>query len=458
MRGLCLIVLIAFVVGVVGPVAEAQAQTGAIEGTVVARENGEPVADAIVLVEGTSLVAVANGIGRLRLEDVPAGSVVLVVQAQGFLELRVPGVQVPQGQTLQLIVELEVSPNYMERVQVTATKTRLSIGDVAAQADIIDRATIDARGDQALTQAIAHVPGAIIATQLGLFESVLLRGMPRVGNEFTNTLLLIDGVPQTNSGNDARVVALPINDARSIEVVRGPTSALYGRTAIGGAINVLTADPTPEPQVGFEFTGGEFGMAKGIFNASGPLEQWGGYYVSVASERNGGYFENKTTSDFVVGNSALFAKLRFVPDGQSFGTVSVNRVISDNSTPTNEPVVNGRLLHEIDPRFDRFTNLNIPGRNYHQEEGRVTLNYTRALSPQASVVGVFGYRAVQLKFLDDGDFIGAPYDLAANTLTMYAFSQQADEDVYYSEARVEATPQWGGRRALADPRGLLRAK
>ena len=444
LAGLSLVLLAVFEGGIgVRVQAALAAQTGTMAGTVVARVDGQAVAEAVVVIEGTNLTAITNAIGRFRIDNVPPGDVVLNVQAPGFLELQVPSVEIRANETLPLVIELEVTPNFLARVQVTATKTSLSVGAVAAPADIVDRATIDRRGDQTLTQAIAHVPGAIIATQLGLFESVLLRGMPRVGNEFTNTLLLIDGVPQTNSGNDARVVGLTINDARSIEVVRGPNSALYGRTAIGGAINVLTADPTPDPQVGFEFTGGQFGMAKGIFNASGPLEEWGGYYVSVASEREGGYFENRTTSDYVTGNTALFAKLRFVPDGKSFGTVTVNRVISDNSTPTNEPVINGRLLHEIDPRFNRLTNFNIPGRNYHQEEGRVTLNYTRALSSQARVVGVFGYRAVQLKFLDDGDFIGAPYDLDANTITMYPFSQQADEDVYYSEARVEVTPQWG---------------
>ena len=261
MLGLSLALLFGFGAGVEARVAPGHAQSaqvGTIAGTVVAREDGQAVAEAVVVIEGADLTAVTNAIGRFRIENVPPGDVVLIVQASGFLELRVPSLQIPPNETMPLTVELEVTPNFLERVQVTATKTSLSIGDVAASADTVDRATIDRRGDQVLTQAIAHVPGAIIATQLGLFESVLLRGMPRVGNEFTNTLLLIDGVPQTNSGNDARVVALTINDARSIEVVRGPNSALYGRTAIGGAINVLTADPTPDPQVGFEFTGGEF--------------------------------------------------------------------------------------------------------------------------------------------------------------------------------------------------------
>jgi outer membrane cobalamin receptor len=176
-----------------------------------------------------------------------------------------------------LTIELEPTPNYLETVQVTAKKSPFTVGDVAAPTTIVDRETIERRGDQRLTEAVEHVPGAIVTTELGVFESVLFRGMPRVGNEFTNTLLLIDGVPQTNSGNDARVVALPINDASNIEIVRGPNSALYGRTAIGGAINVLTADPTASPELKVDLTGGQFGTAKGVVGVSGPIQQWGGY-------------------------------------------------------------------------------------------------------------------------------------------------------------------------------------
>ncbi|HYR88317.1 MAG TPA: hypothetical protein VE422_29830 [Terriglobia bacterium] len=93
--------------------------------------------------------------------------------------------------------------------------------------------------------------------------------------------------------------------------------------------------------------------------------------MSAARERNHGYF--KATSDFLDTNSALFSKLVFAPDRRSFGSISLNHVVSDNSTPTNEPIINGRFLHELDSRFDRFTSFNIPGPNYHQAEGRVTL-------------------------------------------------------------------------------------
>jgi outer membrane receptor protein involved in Fe transport len=423
--------------------AAAQAGSAGISGAVVSKQSGQPVAGATVSVEGGSLTAQTTAGGRFRIDGVPDGPVVLVVKAPGFLDLRTADVSARTGEATQITVELEPTPNYMERVQVTATKAPLSVGDVAAQTDIVDRSVIESRGDQSLVQAIAHVPGAVVSTQLGIFESVMLRGMPRGDPEFTNTLLLVDGVPQTTSRNGSRVVGLTINDASNIEIVRGPNSALYGRTAIGGSVNVRTADPTARPEFGVDLTGGQLGTAKGVARVSGPISSWGGYYFSVGKERSGGYYNTKTGGDYVNGNTAGFGKLTFSPDAKSFGSVSFNRVDSDNSTPTNEPIVDGQLLHVVDPRFDRLTNFNIPGPNYHQDENRFTVNYQRQLSPWARLVEVFGYRTVDQKFIDDGDFIGSPFDLASHTIEQYPFNQELKENIAYQELRAEFTPSAG---------------
>jgi outer membrane receptor protein involved in Fe transport len=423
----------------------AQGPSTGVTGIVVSKQSGRPVPDAVVAAESGGQTVTTNGAGRFRL-DIPAGSVVpvtLVVKAPGYLDLRTPAVSVRTGETIQVTVEMETTPNFMERVQVTATKAPLSVGDVAAQTNIVDKADIESRGDQTLVQAIAHVPGAVVSTQLGIFESVMLRGMPRGDPEFTNTLLLVDGVPQTTSRNGSRVIGVTINDASNIEIVRGPNSALYGRTAIGGSVNVRTADPTATPELNVDLTGGQFGSGKGAAKVSGPISQWGGYYFSIGKERNGGYYNTKTGGDYVDGNVAGFGKLTFSPDTKSFGSISFNRVDSDNSTPTNEPISGGRFLHEIDPRFDRLTNFNISGPNYHQDENRFTVNYQRQFSPWARLVEVFGYRNVDQKFIDDGDFIGTPFDPVAHTIEMYPFDQELKEDIAYQELRVELTPKVG---------------
>ena len=68
-------------------------QTGSIAGTVVTREGGRPVTGATVVVEGRNLTAVANGVGRFRLDGVPAGQAVVIVDGPGLLQLRVPDVR-----------------------------------------------------------------------------------------------------------------------------------------------------------------------------------------------------------------------------------------------------------------------------------------------------------------------------------------------------------------------------
>ena len=409
--------------------------SGAVAGTVVSEAEGRGVPGATVSLAGTETLTFTDAVGRFQLEGVAPGTVELVVEAPGYSEIRQGGLIIRSGETTRVELALEVTANFMERIQVTGTKTPLSIGELAAQADIIDRGTIDLRGDQQLTQAIAHVPGLVVSTQAGSFESVTLRGLPRDGNEFTSTLLLIDGVPQTDSRNSARVVNLPINDAAAIEVVRGPSSALYGRTAIGGSVNLLTAEPTTDHRVGVDLTGGEFATWKGLAHAGGPAGEWGGYYVSGSSEESDGWYSGDV--DVTVDRWALFGKLAFVPDAKSSGSFSANVVDSDQGTPTNVPIIEGRLLSDIDPRFDRLMNLNLPGPNYHQDEDRYTGNYTRQLGPSSSVTALVGYREIVYQFIDDGDVIGSPFDLAAGTLTMYPFEQRTTEDISYSELRFE---------------------
>ena len=424
-------------------------QTGTVAGVVVSRASHQPVPTARISIVGSSGETVTGPSGRFRLENVPAGSIEIIVRAAGFLELHTSAAQVSPASIVELTVELEPTLNIFERVQVTATKESLELGDVPAQTTVVDRGLIDSRGDQTLTQAIAHVPGAVVSTQLGIFESVMLRGMPRGDPEFTNTLLLIDGVPQTLSNNGARIIAMPIYDAASVEIVRGPNSALYGRTAIGGTVNIRTADPTPRREVGLDLTAGEFGLAKGLGRVSGPLKSWGGYYVSAGAERNGGFFVNRTTSDFSDSTRSLFGKLTVAPNSATFGSVSLNHVDSTNFTPTNEPIIDGELLHVLDPRFDRRTNFNIPGPNYKQRESRLAANLTRQLTPWASVVEVFGYRDVQHKFVEDGDFIAGPFDLDAHTVSMYPFSQTMNEHIFYEELRLELKGQAGSGRSHA---------
>jgi len=417
-----------------------QLQPGA--GTLVTRvvdsASDAPLEHAVVTVEGPNLRGVTAATGLVTLNHVPEGHYTISARLLGYRERHVADVRVIPDSVVRLTIRLVPSAAVLEQVQVTAGKTAQSLVDVPAMTTTISPQDISAQGDGRFTEALNNVPGLINSALETQFESVMLRGMPREGNEWTNTLLMIDGVPQTDSRNSARVINLPLQDVNSVEVVEGPNSALYGRTAVGGVVNVLTPNPTADPRFDVDLQGGQFDQFGVKVAASGPLQDWGGYYVSASENQNHAYYLQPYT--FTIKANDLFGKFTFSPDPQSHGMLSINEVVSDNALPTPLPIVNGVLLSALDKQINLFQNYNLPSSNYHQEETRATLNYERTLNPWLTGTGIVGYRHIVYQFQNDGDGIGAPFDTVAHTFAQYPFAETYSENIYYSELRARMQP------------------
>lgn len=106
-------------------------------------------------------------------------------------------------------------------------------------------------GATSIEEALRLVPGVIVRQKTNGNFDVHLRGLDNIPpnnmllySENTNILLMIDGRPMFNYAHGAIVwESLPIGfeDIDRIEVVRGPSSALYGSNAVNGVINIITA-------------------------------------------------------------------------------------------------------------------------------------------------------------------------------------------------------------------------
>ncbi len=109
-------------------------------------------------------------------------------------------------------------------------------------------------GATSIEEALRLVPGVIVRQKSNGNYDVHLRGLDNIPpnnmllySENTNILLMIDGRPMFNYAHGAIVwESLPIGfeDIDRIEVVRGPSSALYGSNAVNGVINIITAKTT----------------------------------------------------------------------------------------------------------------------------------------------------------------------------------------------------------------------
>ena len=124
-------------------------------------------------------------------------------------------------------------------VVVTATRVATPVRELVADVTVIDHDALARAGDVGLADVLARVPGVEIYRNggIGNATSVLIRG-----GESRHTVVLVDGVrldSQVTSGG-ANWSAIPLSQIDRIEIVRGPTSTIYGSDAVAGVVQVFT--------------------------------------------------------------------------------------------------------------------------------------------------------------------------------------------------------------------------
>lgn len=133
----------------------------------------------------------------------------------------------------------------IDPIVVTASRTAQTADETLAAVSVIDRAEIDRRQSRTMTDVLRGLPGVDIASNGGLGHntSVYLRG-----TRPDHTLLLVDGV-RIGSASSGFLpwASIPLGQVDRVEVVRGPSSSLYGSEAIGGVVQVFTRRAEPGP-------------------------------------------------------------------------------------------------------------------------------------------------------------------------------------------------------------------
>jgi len=149
-----------------------------------------------------------------------------------------------------------------------------------------------------------------------LFSTISLRGVSSAQDFYNPAVTLyVDGVPQLSTNT---IQAL--TDVQSVELLRGPQGTLYGKSAQGGIINIVTQQPDSTPRGYIEGGVSSRDSYRSKFNLSGPIQD-GLLYGSVTLLRqvdDGDMINPATGSDDLGGTRASIGnvKLRGAPDDQ----------------------------------------------------------------------------------------------------------------------------------------------
>jgi outer membrane receptor for ferrienterochelin and colicins len=126
--------------------------------------------------------------------------------------------------------------NQLEEVVITATRTLRQLSSVPLAVTLISNKEIKKTGTTRLKNILQEQTGIVFVNDASGFEGVQMQGL-----NAAYTLVLIDGVPLIGrSSGTLDLKRITVNNIKQIEIVKGPSSSLYGSEAIGGVINIIT--------------------------------------------------------------------------------------------------------------------------------------------------------------------------------------------------------------------------
>ena len=134
-------------------------------------------------------------------------------------------------------------PKVSHTITVTATRTMEDIIKTPSAVSVVTDKDIETRRVDTVTDALQMLPG--------VYKSQKANGGLQIrGFDSTDTLVLLNGVPMNNTfNNGVDWEAIPVHSIERIELVRGPSSSLYGGRGVAGVINIQTKQQQPKQSV-----------------------------------------------------------------------------------------------------------------------------------------------------------------------------------------------------------------
>ncbi len=232
----------------------------------------EPIQGAVIA--ALSIKTISNENGSFNLQT---NSNKIIINAVGY------DAKTIDITSKNLAISLSPSQKILDQVVVTANRTNEKRTEAPIAISIINKQTIDEAKAQRIDAVLNKVSG-VYMVNLGNEQHEMSIRQPMT----TKSLFLYmeDGIPIRTTGvyNHNALLEMNLPAAKSIEVIKGPSSALYGGEAIAGAVNIIT-------QAAPAYTGGNISTQ---FNNTGykrvdgqigtTIGKWGllatGYYAA----------------------------------------------------------------------------------------------------------------------------------------------------------------------------------
>jgi iron complex outermembrane receptor protein len=179
----------------------------------------------------------------------------------------------------------------LEEIVVTATRIQKPLNRVPGAISVIDQDVIQlGRQQLALDESLSRVPGVFMQNRYNFAQDtrVSIRGFgARANFGIRGVKIVVDGIPETLPDGQGNFNTIDIGATSQIEVLRGPSSSIWGN-ASGGVISVTSERAPSDPFMEVRASAGEYGFRKVQFKTASQGERVG-YLFSVSDYDYDGY-------------------------------------------------------------------------------------------------------------------------------------------------------------------------
>jgi outer membrane receptor protein involved in Fe transport len=221
---------------IVLPGARAYSQNNC-SGKVIDAATNEPVAQASIQIKNTNKGTITNNKGEFSL-PLTDTETELTISSLGYLPVTITNTSLQK----KGLVSLQSNNNSLQEIVISASRTAQKRSEAPVAIATISKQTMEDTKATRIDQLVNKVSGVNMVS-LGNEQHQMSIRQPMTTKSLF--LYLEDGIPIRTTGvyNHNALLEMNMPAARQIEIIKGPSSSLYGAEAIGGAINIITQAP-----------------------------------------------------------------------------------------------------------------------------------------------------------------------------------------------------------------------
>ena len=181
-------------------------------------------------------------------------------------------------------------------VVITATRVEQNSFDLPVAIDVVEKKDIqDGQLQMTLSESLIRVPGITAQNRTNQSQDpqISSRGFgSRSSFGVRGVRVYVDGIPLTMPDGQGQPGIVDLSAIKSIEVMRGPFSALYGNSS-GGVIQLFSEDAPKTPEIGSKIMFGSYDTRRQIMDAAGPVGNVE-YLLNVSNFETDGYRQHSS--------------------------------------------------------------------------------------------------------------------------------------------------------------------